>query len=209
MLAAMTPPGTGPRIAVVLFNLGGPDRPEAIRPFLVNLFSDPAILRVPALLRPLLARIIAGARLKPATANYALLGGRSPLLELTRRQATALEAALPELHARCFIAMRYWHPFSAAAAREVRGMGSRPGAAAAAVSAVLHHHHRQQPVGMARGGQPCRSGQADQRGLLLPLRSGICRRHGGDRAAQPGAPPAPPPGRARCGCCSRRTGCRR
>ncbi len=108
------------RVAVVLFNLGGPDRPEAIRPFLVNLFTDPAILRVPFFVRPFLARIIARARVKPATENYALLGGRSPLLDLTRQQAAALEAALPEHAVKCFIAMRYWHPFSDAAARAVR-----------------------------------------------------------------------------------------
>jgi protoporphyrin/coproporphyrin ferrochelatase len=111
---------TRPRIAIVLFNLGGPDRPEAIRPFLLNLFSDPAILRVPPFVRPFLARTITRARLKPATANYQLLGGRSPLLELTEAQARALEAALPEVEARCFIAMRYWHPFSLAAARAVK-----------------------------------------------------------------------------------------
>jgi ferrochelatase len=109
-----------PRVAVVLFNLGGPDRPEAIRPFLLNLFSDPAILRVPFPLRMVLARVIARSRLRPAAANYALLGGRSPLLELTRQQAVALEAALPELDAKCFIAMRYWHPFSRDTARAVR-----------------------------------------------------------------------------------------
>ena len=109
-----------PRVAVVLFNLGGPDSPEAIKPFLLNLFSDPAILRVPALIRPFLARIVAKARLKPASENYALLGGRSPLLGLTREQARALEGALPELEARCFIAMRYWHPFSLETARGVK-----------------------------------------------------------------------------------------
>ena len=108
------------KLAIVLFNLGGPDSPEAIRPFLLNLFRDPAILRVPPFVRPFLARIIARARVKPATENYALLGGRSPLLELTERQARALEAALPEIEARCFIAMRYWHPFSLEAARAVR-----------------------------------------------------------------------------------------
>lgn len=112
-----------PRVAVVLFNLGGPDRPEAIRPFLVNLFSDPAILRVPGLVRPWLARIIAYARLKPATANYAILGGKSPLLQLTQEQAVALEAALPDYDARCFVAMRYWHPFSEKVAREVMAWG--------------------------------------------------------------------------------------
>jgi ferrochelatase len=108
------------KLAIVLFNLGGPDRPEAVWPFLLNLFSDPAILRVPFFVRPFLARVIARARSAPASANYALLGGRSPLLELTERQAAALEAALPEFRAKCFIAMRYWHPFSDAAARAVR-----------------------------------------------------------------------------------------
>ena len=111
---------TKPRIAVVLFNLGGPDRPESIRPFLVNLFTDPAILRVNFLVRPFLARLIAAARVRPATENYAHIGGRSPLLALTEQQARALEAALPEFDARCFVAMRYWHPMSEAVVREVR-----------------------------------------------------------------------------------------
>jgi len=104
----------------VLFNLGGPDRPESIKPFLLNLFSDPAILRGPFFVRPFLARAITRARLPPARANYALLGGRSPLLELTRAQAAALEEALDDLDARCFVAMRYWHPLSDEVAREVR-----------------------------------------------------------------------------------------
>jgi ferrochelatase len=111
------------RLAVVMFNLGGPDSPAAVRPFLVNLFKDPAILRVPFFVRPLLARIIAYARTKPATANYEILGGSSPLLRLTEDQARALEAALPEFDVRCFVAMRYWHPFSDKVAREVRDWG--------------------------------------------------------------------------------------
>jgi ferrochelatase len=109
-----------PRIAIVLFNLGGPDRPESVRPFLLNLFTDPAILRVPFFVRPWLARLIAYRRTGPATEIYARLGGKSPLLDLTEQQARALEAALPELEARCFVAMRYWHPFSEAAARAVK-----------------------------------------------------------------------------------------
>ncbi|MGH7154222.1 MAG: ferrochelatase, partial [Acetobacteraceae bacterium] len=108
------------RVAIVLFNLGGPDRPEAIGPFLRNLFTDPAILRVPFFIRPFLARIIARARVQPATANYALMGGKSPLLKLTRTQADALEAALSELTVKCFIAMRYWHPFARETVREVQ-----------------------------------------------------------------------------------------
>jgi ferrochelatase len=113
-------PFHSPRVAVVLFNLGGPDRPEAVGPFLRRLFADPAILRVPFPVRPLLARWIAWRRQPAATANYARLGGRSPLLDLTEQQARALEAALPELEARCFIAMRYWHPLSEATIREVQ-----------------------------------------------------------------------------------------
>jgi len=109
----------------VLFNLGGPDSPAAIKPFLVNLFTDPAILRVPGFLRPALGRLIASRRLKPATENYAILGGRSPLLELTEEQARALEVVLqPEMEARCFIAMRYWHPFADETVRAVRGWGA-------------------------------------------------------------------------------------
>jgi ferrochelatase len=111
------------KIAVVLFNLGGPDSPAAIGPFLRNLFSDPAILRVPFFVRFFLARIIARARLKPATANYALLGGRSPLLEITQQQAAALEACFDDVEAKCFIAMRYWHPFSLEAAQAVKAWG--------------------------------------------------------------------------------------
>jgi len=115
-------PGPGrPRVAIVLFNLGGPDRPESVRPFLENLFRDPAILRVPGWVRPWLARLIAKRRTPAATANYAILGGRSPLLELTEGQARSLEAALAgeDAEYRCFIAMRYWHPLTEACAAEV------------------------------------------------------------------------------------------
>jgi ferrochelatase len=112
------------KVAIVLFNLGGPDQPSAIKPFLLNLFRDPAILRVPFFVRPLLARIIAAARVKPATENYALLGGKSPLLELTQAQAAALEPMFDDVEARCFIAMRYWHPFSDEAAAAVRAWGA-------------------------------------------------------------------------------------
>jgi ferrochelatase len=109
------------RVAVVLFNLGGPDRPESVQPFLENLFRDPAILRVPGWIRPWLGRLIARRRTPAATANYAIIGGGSPLLELTEGQAQALEMALVDEPAeyRCFIAMRYWHPLSDACAREV------------------------------------------------------------------------------------------
>ena len=111
----------------MLLNLGGPDSPEAVRPFLRNLFTDPAILRVPGFLRGPLGRLIADRRVKAASENYAILGGKSPLLELTRGQGAALEAALadaPAAEARCFVAMRYWHPFAHEAVREVAEWGA-------------------------------------------------------------------------------------
>lgn len=109
----MRPPGP-PRTAIILFNLGGPDSLAAVKPFLMNLFRDPAILRVPFFVRPLLATVIARARVKAATENYKILGGGSPLLELTNQQARALEAELAEDgEFRCFVVMRYWHPFAA------------------------------------------------------------------------------------------------
>ncbi|MET0294128.1 MAG: ferrochelatase [Phenylobacterium sp.] len=108
------------RLAVVLFNLGGPDGPSAVRPFLFNLFRDPAILDLPSFVRTPLAALIARRREKAAQANYALMGGGSPLLPETRKQAAALEAALSDrFDARVFIAMRYWRPFAEETAREV------------------------------------------------------------------------------------------
>lgn len=114
------------RLAVVLFNLGGPDRPESVRPFLFNLFHDPAIIAVPQPLRWALAKLISGRRAPVAREIYRKLGGGSPLLALTKAQACALETALAEssdIDARVFIAMRYWHPMSAEAARQVKSFG--------------------------------------------------------------------------------------
>jgi len=110
------------RLAVVLFNLGGPDSPEAVKPFLRNLFGDPAILPAPAPIRFFLSRYIAGRRAAPALDAYMQLGGASPLLEQTEGQARALEAALTARgqQARCITAMRYWHPRAAEAARALR-----------------------------------------------------------------------------------------
>jgi len=97
------------KTAVVLFNLGGPDRPEAIQPFLKNLFNDPAIIGLPWPLRPLLAELISRRREKEARVIYGRIGGRSPLNEETAAQARKLEAGLGDDH-RVFVAMRYWHP---------------------------------------------------------------------------------------------------
>ena len=110
------------KLAVVLFNLGGPDSPEAVEPFLRNLFSDPAIISLPAIIRLPLARLIARRRAPVARKIYEHIGGRSPIFEHTRLQANALEAALSRdgVEAKAFVAMRCWHPFSDGAARAAK-----------------------------------------------------------------------------------------
>jgi ferrochelatase len=111
------------RLAVVLFNLGGPDGPKSVRPFLRNLFSDPAIIGAPAPVRFVLAETISRLREKMAIENYATMGGASPLGPGTRAQADSLCAILerrrPADETRIFIAMRYWRPFTEETAKEV------------------------------------------------------------------------------------------
>ena len=109
------------KLAVVLFNLGGPDSPNAVRPFLFNLFNDPAIIGAPGPLRWLLAHLISTRRAPVARRIYAEIGGRSPLLGLTRDQADALQARLAAFgEVRVFVAMRYWHPMADETAVEVK-----------------------------------------------------------------------------------------
>lgn len=105
---------SSPRTAIVLFNLGGPDRPEAVRPFLFNLFNDKSIIRVPNPIRFFLASLISRRRAKEASKIYQHIGGGSPLLPNTQAQADALKSALDArgLNADVHIAMRYWHPMA-------------------------------------------------------------------------------------------------
>ena len=110
------------KLGIVLFNLGGPDSPEAVEPFLRNLFSDPAIITLPGVIRIPLARFIARRRAPLARAIYDHIGGSSPILAETQKQARALEQALtaPGIEARAFVAMRCWHPFSDGTALAVK-----------------------------------------------------------------------------------------
>ena len=80
--------------AIILFNLGGPDKIENVEPFLFNLFNDPAILNLPALLRYPLAKLISNRRAPVAKKIYAELGGASPILKLTKEQSLNLEIKL-------------------------------------------------------------------------------------------------------------------
>jgi ferrochelatase len=108
-------------LAVVLFNLGGPDKPDAVEPFLFNLFNDKAIIGLPGLMRWPLARFISRRRAPVAREIYAKMGGGSPILANTETQAKALKTRLiaQGIDAKVFIAMRYWHPFVEATARAV------------------------------------------------------------------------------------------
>lgn len=116
---------TRKKIAAVLFQLGGPDSMESVEPFLYNLFCDPDIIEIPggSLLRKPLAWWIARRRAPKAAHHYAELGGSSPLLQLTERQARALEASLrPQVDAHAVIAMRYWSPFIAEAVPQIEAL---------------------------------------------------------------------------------------
>ena len=115
------------KIGVVLFQLGGPDSPDAVEPFLYNLFCDPDIIDFFGawFARRPLARYIARKRAGVVREHYDDIGGHSPIRLLTERQARALEAALaPHVDAKCFIAMRYWNPLTAEAAAQVNAWGA-------------------------------------------------------------------------------------
>lgn len=109
------------KLAVVLFNLGGPESLEDVEPFLRNLFSDPAIVTLPWIFRLPLARLIAKRRGPVARAIYAQIGGGSPIRRETEAQARAIEKALSrkDLEARAFVAMRAFAPDSNDAVRAV------------------------------------------------------------------------------------------
>jgi len=115
------------RVGVVLFQLGGPDSLEAIEPFLYNLFCDPDIIDFPfaRIGRKPLAKLISTTRAKKVQHHYSVIGGGSPIRRFTEQQARALETELRAdgLDAHCFVAMRYWHPFTAEAVEKVRAAG--------------------------------------------------------------------------------------
>ncbi|MGB0035135.1 MAG: ferrochelatase [Candidatus Acidiferrales bacterium] len=106
------------KIAVILFQLGGPENLAAVEPFLYNLFCDPDIINFPGafLARKPLAKLISTRRSKVVAEHYSEIGGGSPIRRLTEQQGRALEAALrPHIPARAIVAMRYWHPDTAEA----------------------------------------------------------------------------------------------
>jgi len=104
------------KIAVVLFQLGGPDSLDSVQPFLYNLFCDPDIIDLPGafLFRKPLARFISTRRAPKVQELYKRIGAKSPILKQTQLQAESLKSALDKLGigADVHIAMRYWHPMT-------------------------------------------------------------------------------------------------
>jgi len=107
--------------AVILFNLGGPDKLESVEPFLFNLFNDPAIISIPSIIRYPLAKFISKRRAPIAKNIYKEIGNKSPILELTQNQATSLEKnLLKKGDYKCFVIMRCWHPRAENVIKEVK-----------------------------------------------------------------------------------------
>jgi ferrochelatase len=121
------------KIGVLLLNMGGPEKQKDVRPFLYNLFSDRQIIRLgPALLQKPIAAMIARRRAPVSMKNYQKIGGGSPLTQITREQAQALERLLNQTQKRTSGSerkiivrpcMRYWHPFAEAALKEMVAAG--------------------------------------------------------------------------------------
>jgi len=109
--------------AVILFNLGGPDKLESVKPFLFNLFYDPAIINLPKIFRYPLAKFISKKREPTAKKIYQEIGGSSPIVKLTNDQAHSLEKILNEKSNRdnykCFVVMRCWHPRAKQVVKEI------------------------------------------------------------------------------------------
>ena len=115
------------RIAVIIFNLGGPDSLESVQPFLFNLFNDPHIITLPQPFRYLLAKLISNLRRDKSQNIYKQIGGKSTILEETERQAEALSKFLNtnfssshKITYEVLPLMRYWHPMSDFVVKKLR-----------------------------------------------------------------------------------------
>ncbi|CAM9624158.1 unnamed protein product [Laminaria digitata] len=123
--------GTGQelKLGVLLLNLGGPERPEDVQPFLYNLFADPDIIRLPKLVRWLqapIASVLAARRAPQSKSAYESIGGGSPIVSWTNAQAAAIASQLEGKglsSTKCYVGMRYWHPFTEAALEAIEKDG--------------------------------------------------------------------------------------
>lgn len=109
--------------ALILLNMGGPDSLDAVEPFLYNLFSDRELIQLPAggLLQKPFAKLISFFRAKKVVENYRIIGGKSPLLEWTQKQAAGIAERLDNTQP--YVVMRYWNPFADDVLAEIKQAG--------------------------------------------------------------------------------------
>ncbi|PSM51885.1 ferrochelatase [Campylobacter blaseri] len=77
---------------ILLLNMGGPNNLDEVEIFLKNMFNDPYILNIKSdFLRSVLANLITFFRKKDAKSNYERLGGKSPIVDITKRLVDKVE----------------------------------------------------------------------------------------------------------------------
>ena len=111
------------RVAVLMLNLGGPRNLDDVKPFLLNLFLDRDAIRFPGgrIGQQLVARLIVALKARRSAANYAQIGGGSPLVQWTRDQGEGMRKLVEtdyNVRILCLPCMRFWHPFTEDALRE-------------------------------------------------------------------------------------------
>jgi protoporphyrin/coproporphyrin ferrochelatase len=117
---------------LMIMAYGGPDKLEDVRPYLLDVRHH----------RPTSEEIF-----REIEDRYELIGGRSPILELTRAQADGIEHALNEQAAegeswKVWMGMRHWHPYIAQTLGEMKDAGVER-----AVTMVMAPHYSAMSVG--------------------------------------------------------------
>jgi len=106
--------------ALLLLNMGGPNSVDEVELFLRNMFADKHILPMNPYLRKFVSTIIITKRLEDVKKNYGLLGGKSPLPELTKELISKLKQ---KLDMPIYAAMRYVPPFADKALKKCKKEG--------------------------------------------------------------------------------------
>ena len=117
-------------VGVLVMAYGGPDKLEDVEPYLLDVRGG---------------RATAHEIVEEVTDRYRQIGGRSPILEQTREQASVLQRALDEKEPgvfRTFIGMRHWHPFIPKVVDEMRAAGIRR-----IIGVVMAPHYSDMSIG--------------------------------------------------------------
>jgi ferrochelatase len=116
---------------VLIMAYGGPDKLEDVPDYLRDVRNY---------------RSTSDEVIREVSERYARIGGRSPILELTQAQASALEAKLNERPGgprwRVHVAMRHWHPFIKDVLAELEGQG-----VSSVVGLVMAPHYSRMSIG--------------------------------------------------------------